>query len=308
MPNCCQGATCACKVVAAPGGHMTVTGSGQAQDPFLLAADVAFGVASNTTFNMTQSGSGTADDPWVISVDYAATARLTDLPDVDAPAPGNGQVLGWNASTGQWEAQAPTTASAGTILHNQSLQGDGSAASPLGVVPDANRLIQSSTQGIGLSDNGMASVVRHFANVTDRAAGTPAPTLNSLSILDNVPGRIDYWNGTVWTPLLDRISVTATSTFLQISGPYNSTTPLNRILGQVSATTDANGNFTVLSSADLATAAGVVSVHVQETGTAAVRVLVNPVSGQVQGTAYRLTDGQLATNTPVTVLVDAMLY
>ena len=32
--------------------------------------------------------------------------NLTDLDDVNAPSPSNGQVLTWNNSTGRWEAQA----------------------------------------------------------------------------------------------------------------------------------------------------------------------------------------------------------
>jgi hypothetical protein len=35
-----------------------------------------------------------------------AARDLTDLTDVDAAAPSNGQVLTWNSSTGRWEAQA----------------------------------------------------------------------------------------------------------------------------------------------------------------------------------------------------------
>ena len=82
MPTCCQGATCACKVSAVDGGHLVVSGSGQANDPFLLSADVDLGVVDNLIFDMTLNGTGIEADPWLLSVNFAATARLADFPDV----------------------------------------------------------------------------------------------------------------------------------------------------------------------------------------------------------------------------------
>ncbi|MEM6836274.1 MAG: hypothetical protein AAGF24_04805 [Cyanobacteria bacterium P01_H01_bin.121] len=45
---------------------------------------------------------------------------LTNLSDVDAASPSNGQVLTWNNSTGQWEAQAPGSGVTTFIALNDS--------------------------------------------------------------------------------------------------------------------------------------------------------------------------------------------
>lgn len=306
MPTCCQGATCACKVSAVDGGHMVVSGSGQANDPFLLMADVDLGVVDSITFDVTLTGTGIDADPWIIGVNFAATAKLWDFPDVANVAPTTGQVLAWNGTL--WAPAAPTTAAAGAVSHDSSLVGDGSAATPLSVVPDAARFMQIAATGVGLSDIGMRATIRHFTDGTARNAMVPTPGLNTLTMLDSVPGRVDYWDGTQWTPLLDLVTFNVTTAFLVLSGPYNGRTPITRLLRPLTVTTDGTGNFTILSTADLTGRAGVLSCQFQETGGTGFKAVLNASGGQVIGKAYSLVNGSPLVGTPITGLVDAYVY
>lgn len=306
MPTCCQGATCACKVSAVDGGHMVVSGSGQANDPFLLSADVDLQAVDNVTFDVTITGEGMAVDPWLLSVNFAATAKLADIPDVADTVATTGQVLAWNGTA--WAPAPATTAAPGTISHDPSLGGDGSAGAPLTVVADTARLVQNAATGVGLSDPGMRAVTRHFTDATARNAMVPGPQLNTLTMLDSVPGRVDYWDGVKWTPLLDLVTFNITTAFLQLSGPYNGLTPITRLLRPLSSTTDGFGVFTVLSTSDLTGRAGVLSAQFQETGTLGYKVVLTTGGGQVLGKAFALTDGSPLVGTPITGLVDAYVY
>lgn len=307
MPTCCQGATCACKVSALDGGHMVVSGSGQANDPFVLSADVDLGVVDNLIFDMTLNGTGTEADPWLISVNFAPTARLADFPDVDDTTAALGQVLAWNGTV--WAPAAPTTAPVGAVSHGPALSGDGSAGNPLTVVPDAARLVQTSASGVGLSDVGMGAVVQHFANGTARNAMSPGPQVNTLTMLASAPGEVDFWDGTKWLPIADRVNtLPGGAEFLQLSGPYNGVTPINRVMTTLTATADGTGTFVVLSTAALAGKAGVFSAVFQVTGGIALAVVLNAVGGQVVGKAYNLTDGSPAAGQVVTGMVIAYVY
>jgi len=307
MPTCCQGASCACKVSALEGGHMVVSGSGQANDPFLLSADIDVEVHDNLTFDMTVNGTGTTLDPWVLSVNFAATARLADFPDVSDAAASTGQVLAWNGTA--WAPAPPTTAAAGSVSVGNGMTGDGSAGNPLVVVADANRLIQNSATGIGMTDAGIGNVVRHFADATARNAMTPGPALNTLTMLATAPGEVDFWDGTRWLPITDRVNTVAGgSEFMQLSGPYNGITPLSRLMNTLTTTTDGTGSFVVLSTALLAGRAGVVSVIFQETGSIAYKAVLNPVGGQVVGKAYSLAGGAPAVGQAITGLYVAYVY
>lgn len=307
MPTCCQGATCACKVSAVEGGHLIVTGSGQANDPFLLTADVDFTVTDNLTFDMSLDGTGTGGDPWTLSVNFAATARLADFPDVSDTTATTGQVLAWNGTV--WAPAAPTTAPAGAVIHGASLTGDGSGGNPLAVVPESARLLQIAAGGVGLSDTGMRSVVRHFTDATARNSATPTPVVNQLSTLDTAPGRLDYWDGTQWAQVLDKVTTVTGTAFLQLSGPYNGVTPITRLVnGAFSSTTDGTGTFTLLSTATLAGRAGVLTVQYQETGATAYRAVLNATGGQVVGKAYALSNGSPLVGAPVTGIYTAYVY
>lgn len=306
VPRKCCGPECSCLIVG--GAHIAVDGSGSSQDPYVISGDFDFEADDNITFDLTLTGVGSTADPYVLTVDYAATAKLAQLPDVSDAAPTNGQVLAWNTSTGLWTPVAPTTAAAGSVSHDTSLSGDGSAGSPLQVAEDPNRLLATSAPGLGLSDLGMNSVIRHFTNATARNSASPAPILNALSMLDTAPGRIDYWNGTEWLEYITSINVEQIGTeFLALSGSYAGI-GAKAITKNLADTTDAGGGITILSSADLAGYAGVLSVQVQPTGANAWEAVLSPSGGQVLATAYRIDNGAIYPSQALSGLVTAVVY
>lgn len=308
MARCCGSVgTCACKVEGGRG--VTITGTGTAQDPFVIASDRALDVEDTPTFNLVLTGNGTLQSPWLLHVEYAPTAQLTDLPDVDAPAPTNGQVLTWDEGLAQWVPAAAVTAPPGAVTTDTSLDGDGSVDAPLGVVADDARYLIVTADGVGLTDTGINRLVRPYADAASRAADPIAPLPNAISILDNVPGRLDYWNEETseWRPISNGIGLDVTGEFLQLSGPYNAG-PVTTRLEQISATTDANGEFEVLSAADLSTYAGVLTVHLQPVGTVPWIPLVRAEADRVVGKAYRLDDGTPYVGFILNATLTAMLY
>lgn len=282
MPRCCQGATCACRIQAGTG--ITITGSGTSQDPFIVTAGSPLSVTDNTTFNLTLDAANN------LTVTYAATAKLDDLPDVNAAAPTNAQVLGWDSATSKWTARAPTTAASGSVQHNTSLSGDGSAGTPLAVVVDTARAMVSGATGVGLSDAGINQLVRGFANASARDSASPVPDMNALSMLDTVPGQVDYWNGVSWQPVVDKVAVDVAGQFLQLSGPYGGTDRLTMIVRQVNTISDAAGVFTVLDAATVAPYGGLVSVQFQESGSSPWKAVCYPDTDHVSAVAYQLLD------------------
>lgn len=310
MPSCCgSGSSCSCKISA--GAGIEVSGSGTAVDPFVLSASVGFTVQDNPQFDLTMTGTGTATDPYTLEVQYAATSKLDDIPDVNATGATNGQVLAWNAATSQWVAQNPTTAPTGAVSHDTSLSGDGSVGTPLTVVVDATRFMGKTASGVGLTDPGVNSLVRHFTDSTARAAASPAPALNTLSMLDIDPGRLAYWDGSQWAPLpasFDIAYAGAGTEFLALSGPYGGTRRTHYIK-QFSGTTDASGNVDVLDAAvDLLGRGGVLSVMFQETGDLAFKAVLYPNVDRVSAHIYRISDGSPYAAQAFTGMVEAWLY
>lgn len=312
MPRCCGGASCSC--VIQEGAHIQIIGTGSSADPFVIAGDVALTVTDNSVFDLSLTGLGTTAVPWQLSANFAATAKLNDLPDVNAPAPTNAQVLSWDTATGQWINRAPTTAAAGSVTHDTSLAGDGSAGTPLQVAEDPARMLATSAAGLGLSDSGMNSIVRRFADSTARSAATPAPVNNSLSILASNPGQIDYWNGTAWGPAGVFLLAMVGNEMFQQSGPYTGAERVTFMVRNVDTITDASGVFDAVTAVDLAGRAGVLTAMVQATATdlaSAINpytVVLVPDSGAIKGVAYRLGDGQPMVLSPVTCTVVALLY
>ena len=316
MPRCCGGASCSC--VVQEGAHIQIVGTGSAADPFVIAGDVDLLVADNSVFNLTLTGLGTVASPWVLSAAFAATAKLNDLPDVTAPSPTNGQVLGWNSSTSQWVNQAPTTAASGSVTHDTSLAGDGSAGTPLQVQEDPAGFLVTRTPGLGLSDSGINQTVRKFADSTARSGASPAPTANTLSMLANSPGNIDYYDGTssTWKPaggaflLADVVG----QEMYRMSGPYVGGR-LSVIIRQVSAITDVNGIFDVISAVDLAGRAGIMSAQAQATAPSGLLSLPTPYevvlageSGALRGRVYTLSDGLPLALAQINCTVTAFVY
>lgn len=305
MPRCCGGATCACKIAA--GDSIVVSGSGTSQDPFVIDSDVNLIVASNSVFNLTLSGAGTNASPWQLSVAFAATARLDDLPDVNAPSPTNAQVLGWDSATGRWTARAPTTAASGSVQHDTSLTGDGSGGSPLAVITQTPRFI-GNISGVAITDAGINQMVRQFANEAARSAASPAPGLNTLSTLGTDPGLVDFWDGATWQPLPDAMDVEVIGgELLALSGSWSGQR-ITQLVKQVSTTSDASGLFEVLETADLTLRAGVLMCQFQESGLLAFKAVVYANVDRIGGIAYSVSDGTPFAGQPVTGTVLAWVY
>jgi hypothetical protein len=307
MPRCCGGNSCACLIESA-GAQISVTGSGAASDPYIIHGGVDLAVVDTSVFNLTLTGSGTTSVPWALQVDFASTAKLDDLPDVQAPAPTNAQVLGWDASLQRWTPRSPTVAASGSVQHDTSLSGDGSGGSPLQVNEDASGYLATGAGGLGLSNLGKNRIVRHFADSTARSAASPAPDLNALSMLDSVAGRIDYWNGSAWIEHGMFTPDYGSGQLLALSGAYSSAVKLRMVVRQVTATTDAGGVFDVLSTSDLSGRAGVLGCWFQPTESSVFSVILETATDRVRGHAYRLSDGSDHSAQNVSGVVLALVY
>lgn len=305
MPRCCGGAGCSCVIV--PGVHIQVNGTGTGNDPYTIIGDVGLAVGTGTQIQLALAGNGTDALPWVLTADYAATATLDGLPDVNAPAPTNAQVLGWDSATSKWTPRAPTTAASGSVQTGTGLSGDGSAGTPLLVRHDPNRFTATQTGGIGLTDAGINSLVRHFPDSAARSAASPAPVLNTLAMLDTAPGQVEYYTGSGWSSV--RMPVNATGQLLNISGAYTSQ-PVTLMVRQISLTSDAAGLVELLSVADLTLRAGVLACWFQKTGSASPTydVSVVPATNKINGIVHSMADGLIRPSAPITGMVVAWVY
>lgn len=307
MARCC-GSTCACKL---EGGTRTViTGTGTIADPFIISADIELDVNDNTVFDLTLSGGGTSASPWELDVSYASTAKLDDIPDVNAPAPTNGHVLTYNTATSKWIAAAGTTAPAGAVQHDTSMAGDGSVGTPLQVLEDPARFLTTTGSGLGVNDAGINQLVRGFADAAARTAASPAPDLNTLSMLDSAPGHVDYWTGATWLPVFPGFEIEVIGgELLQISGAYAGST-ITMLVKQLSTSTDVSGVFEALTAAELAGRAGVLHATYQPTGVTlpSYHVNVHGNVNKIDATAWRGDTGGTLSSQAITGTVFAWVY
>lgn len=306
MARCCGSAgTCACRIDA--GRNIDVQGSGTSQDPYVIASDVYLAVEDSEVFDMGLTGSGTLASPWVVTVRYRSEVGIAGLPDVSEIAPTTGQVLGWDGST--WKPVAPTTAAAGSVLTDASLAGSGSVGAPLQVRENAARYLETTAAGLGVTDGLIQRIVNIYPDATTRTnAGAPA-IHSTLSMLQNKPGRIDWWDGTAWKPITNGISLAVqTGQLLALSGNYVAGTPITEYVAQVAATADASGEFDVISTSALGGYAGVLSVDFQPTGGTPMVVMPRADTNRIRGKAFRVTDGTAFNGATITGTVRALLY
>jgi hypothetical protein len=312
IPRCCGGASCSCSIQAGP--HITILGTGGPEDPFVISGDVDLEVTDTGTVDLTLSGAGTEAAPWSLSGRFSTSSKLNDLGDVSV-SPSNGEVLAWNTSLGEWRAVAPTTAEAGSVSTDGSLTGDGSAGSPLQVREDSARLLATAPGGLGLSDAGINSTIRHFVDDTTRAAANPSPGLNTMSTLDSNPGELDYWTGSGWSPAGTFLLALDGDELYAMSGSYTGEQRITLMVRNIITTTDDLGTFEVVPTDALAGRAGVLSAQCTPStgglplgsGVPWTVVLVGE-GGALKGTAYRLDDGTAMPSTPVAASVLALLY
>lgn len=307
IPRCCGGNSCACLIQSST-SQVTVSGSGSASDPYVISGAVNLSVADNSVFDLQLSGAGSDSSPWILGLDFASTASINDLPDVQILSPSNGQVLGWDSSIQQWTPRAPTTAASGSVTTDTGLTGDGSGGSPLGVNEDPDGYLATGAAGLGLSTLGKNRIVRHHADSATRALATPSPDLNALTMLDSVPGRIDYWTGVAWAEYGQYTPDYGTSQLLSMSGAYSSDLKLRMVVRQVVTTTDDDGYFDILTAADLAGRAGVLGCWFQPTLSSVFHTVVEPSSNTIRGRAYSLLDGDIHQSQNVSGVALALVY
>jgi hypothetical protein len=312
MPRCCGGASCSCSIQAGP--HTLIAGTGAPGDPFVVTGDVGLVVTDTPTVDLTLSGAGTGSIPWALSGQFSTSSKLNDLGDVNV-APTNGQVLAWNTSLGEWRAVPPTSASPGAVSTDGSLSGDGSVGSPLQVREDPTRLLATSAGGLGLSDAGINTTVRHFVDVAGRSTASPAPALNTLSTLDTNPGELDYWTGSGWAPAGTFLLALDGDVLYSMSGSYTGAQRITLMVRNLITSTDDLGIFDAIPASDLVGRAGVLSAQITPTtgglpvgsGVPWTAVLVGE-EGALRGTAYRIDDGTPMLSTSLAASVLALLY
>jgi hypothetical protein len=134
--GCCDQTTCSCLIVGGDG--IAVSGSGTLTNPYVITADLpdfaqSLTVRDTTSVNLTLTGSGQVEDPFVLQAN--ATLRLTALADVDDPegGPDVGDVPVWVGvgADGHWEFDIPPVAPAGAVNATGGIAGIGSVGSPL---------------------------------------------------------------------------------------------------------------------------------------------------------------------------------
>ena len=305
MARCCNGGS---STLIEVGDHLSITGTGQAQDPYVIGADIDLEVVDSTTFNLGITGTGTVADPWTLSLAFASTASIDDLPDVDTSAKANGKGLIWNTSTLKWEAQTVPTAAPGAISTDTSLSGDGSVGDPLEVTHDPDRYTSTDADGIGLTDDGITRLVLRFADAATRTALLTSPDLNQVTMLDDHPGQQDYWTGTLWKPVSNGIFRDFGPEFMALSGSYVDGLQVTLLTRTITAVTDSDGNFDLLDAADLSTAAGVLTCHFQEAGVVPFKAMMFANVDHVSATAYRVDDGTTLKNQAISGVVTAYIY
>jgi hypothetical protein len=294
---------------------LTITGSGTPDDPYIImgATDSVQGV-TNTNFKVNITGSGTVDSPLKIETVWNTNAKLKNIPDVNVTGVTSGQVLAWDATNQKWVNADPVTAPVGAVQHDGSLSGDGSGAHLLSVVSNSTRgMTTDITNGVSIRDTYINQMVRKFTNATTRDAADPAAeTLNTLTILNNHPGQIDFWNGSAWRPIGSGVEVVvANEVMLELSGPYSVGMPLTHLVKRITSDIIDSGNFVILDEDDLDGFSGVLTCMYAAAGSPVVHTNMTPnlPVGLIGGIAYTIGSGVKPPNGyTIHGWIDAWLY
>jgi len=203
MARCgCASGSCSCLVTGA--GGITVTGAGSQDNPFVVHGPY-LSVGNSPTADLVLTGSGTQGDPYRIVCNVHMV--LDQLTDVDAPSPIAGYVLTYVTSPSPaWKAAIPQSGIPGAVLHDNTLKGDGTAGSVLGVLLDP-------TGGITAGASGLKAASGWTICTSGTRPGSPA-AYDKIIETDTqafgfwMPGSPGKWRmfdtkSQSWTPRLD---------------------------------------------------------------------------------------------------------
>lgn len=230
MSRCaCGTGTCSCIVKAAPDGSVVVVGNGSPTRPYLLSVPggnplLNLTVQDDPTLDLTISGAGTAADKRIIT--GRATQSLTNLKDVSAVPPAEGEIPVWRTNHWEFEAAAaaglPISGSWGTppldIYGLDSLVGQqvyldansqlrtrpdvipSAATFPASALPSAYP-IGTSVMTVGTADSATWPAAASCIVVTHRRADV-APAAQWCYLNNSTTSRAWYRNGNTsgWGP------------------------------------------------------------------------------------------------------------
>lgn len=178
MARCgCSGGSCSCVIKGT--GVTQVTGAGTIAQPYVIDSRLYLTGSSEGTVNLTITGSGSASDPYVLRGNQAV--YLNDLQDVVATGGSTGHVLA-KQSDGTFALVPPSTAAVGAVATNNTLNGDGSSAQPLGVRLASGGGISSTPTGLAVAGFGT------WSNYTPQITTASGHTL-SLDGGSSITGR-----------------------------------------------------------------------------------------------------------------------
>jgi hypothetical protein len=174
----CAGGTCQCLVQE--GAGISVSGSGSAGNPYVVAVESGGGdigglltVQDSATMDLALTGSGTTVTPYVLSAQ--AVMSLDELDDVSAgePVP-NGYVLAKSGT--QWQPVPPSTASPGAVATDTPVLGDGSSGSHVRLLVDPAGLLATTGAGLKLADTQRAAAGVTPVSLSNQATKAVAVT------------------------------------------------------------------------------------------------------------------------------------
>lgn len=308
MGKCC-GDSCVCKIVGDAESYVNVTGTGTPTDPFIISGLPLHGQPAGFTDSDGTIVITIEDGVVQFSLDLSETS-IDELGDVLTTGATVGKVLAWNGTN--WVPTTGTTAAAGSVLHDASLTGDGSAGNLLQVQYDPDGLIALLAGGIGISETGLSWLVRHYADSDERDGDTVTPEVGALSVLETDPQQLWVWGSLGgWGPLLLLRQVTNLfGQLLELSGPYAGG-PFSIITKQVNDTTDASGVLPLIADTELVGYAGVIAVtFMPESFTGVPYIVTYDVSGgdAVDGVVWAVDGSGVMASSPVSGVLTAYVY
>jgi len=161
MARCSGSHVCNCNIHGGRG--ITVKGSGAWNDPYTIDGEPSgnLTVRDTNTVHLTLSGAGNENNPYLLVAD--ASMSLAELDNVATSGAQFGDVLGFDGSI--WSPRSPTTAAPGAVQTGNGLNGDGSVNRPLVIdLADDSGLV-CDTNGLRLHQMDVSNIEVHVSSV-----------------------------------------------------------------------------------------------------------------------------------------------